>query len=779
MCTEEGIAEVKRRLLAADTAITGSTAKPGCVRNKRIVIVGGSHSAFSAAWMCLNKLGLETEVGSLGTSSIMISHRSAVRVFYACKKDAELDNYDNIGHINKLTGQIHPFGGLRGDAKELWRGIKQGREQRVRLLKSAGQSMQAKMYEEASIIIWACGYSTNTVPILCPDGSSVCIKLDRGQVDVDERARLMSEANLEHVTLQGPDGKPVRGDLGGGAEAGLGLGLPGAALGLNSPKRTDRGGSAAGQAAAAPGGGVSTGFVVSRLFGVGLGYGLRATLDTTAEPDGSTGRADGVAVYLKRAATLVLAGVVKNVSSVFGFNDKTGRAVASWEERLELYGESKKSKRKEDRAASEEEKKESSSSSSSSSKSCPPIADVARPRTSASMPPMRSSTSPTRAQEGRPTRFPSIGNGTSSASAASNDKAQEGKQMRRSSLDDEALSAATAGKRSMIAKGRSGVVSRSSSLVSTREAARSAFSASCSTTNSVMSSLAVYEMPPEFQAKLHRQLDPNRVAQAVSRLSMPKSAAAVAKAAEKEGGAKASFVIKAPVREKPSDKPLRSSSAKGSSGSASPDSACDSSASSKSSEQHRSADDKEELSPKTTEDARKMLRMQEKDTSSSKASIPAAPADTSPASSSPPVETLLSTGAPVVPPKSAFSLPGGRSVPKIIAASPIRSPKLLALAQKSSFSPVKIPAEQQQHRTPDAAVALGKSDTDTMLASLSTKRGLFSKGNSAARGTRPSPTSDPRLFKLDDNQPGASDAMGLTVLSSQGKKLVKAWPNKT
>lgn len=67
------------------------------------------------------------------------------------------------------------------------------------------------------------------------------------------------------------------------------------------------------------------GIPVGQLFGCGLGFGLKALFEN-GEPDGSSGRADGVAVYLKRAATLILSRVVGN--KVFG--DDT---VYTWEQR--------------------------------------------------------------------------------------------------------------------------------------------------------------------------------------------------------------------------------------------------------------------------------------------------------------------------------------------------------------------------------------------------------------------------------------------------------------
>lgn len=210
VCTDEGIEEVRRRILKS-MRTTGK---------RKVVIVGGSHSAFSAAWMCLYKLDLsvkedtapipseseyekpaahtdtDTEIdtrscadppksgtsspakllkspsyrspnqepsddvlsdaqvaatspsgpivcktkeidkikqklltkngctsarGVTGQSDILILHRSYIKVFYSTKREADHDLYNDTGVINKSTGQIHPFGGLRGDSKLLWR----------------------------------------------------------------------------------------------------------------------------------------------------------------------------------------------------------------------------------------------------------------------------------------------------------------------------------------------------------------------------------------------------------------------------------------------------------------------------------------------------------------------------------------------------------------------------------------------------------------------------------------------------------------------------------
>jgi hypothetical protein len=60
-----------------------------------------------------------------------------------------------------------------------------------------------------------------------------------------------------------------------------------------------------------------------------IGFGLKVALDN-GEPDGSSGRADGVAVYLKHGATLVLAHVLG--PKVYG-----GSGITSWEGRTGAF----------------------------------------------------------------------------------------------------------------------------------------------------------------------------------------------------------------------------------------------------------------------------------------------------------------------------------------------------------------------------------------------------------------------------------------------------------
>jgi hypothetical protein len=157
------------------------------------------------------------------------------------------------------------------------------------------------------VIVWACGYATNSIPVydtvtptstIAPqEPRLIPLQMSKGQINVDDQARILVEesykfqgspsVNLSTIpdlmTTTTTTNKPTHGSHNN-----------------NHP-------------------------VVENLYGSGLGYGLKATLDN-GEFDGSSGRADGVAVYLKRGATLVLAHVLGN--KVFG-----GMGIKSWEER--------------------------------------------------------------------------------------------------------------------------------------------------------------------------------------------------------------------------------------------------------------------------------------------------------------------------------------------------------------------------------------------------------------------------------------------------------------
>ena len=66
-------------------------------------------------------------------------------------------DYKQLNYSNK-NGFLYSFTGLRGDAKRMYKGIMNGTEKRVRLVKAAKPKDQAKYLEGADLVIWACGY---------------------------------------------------------------------------------------------------------------------------------------------------------------------------------------------------------------------------------------------------------------------------------------------------------------------------------------------------------------------------------------------------------------------------------------------------------------------------------------------------------------------------------------------------------------------------------------------------------------------------------------------
>lgn len=241
LCTVAGVAELRRRMLVMPP------------RRARVVIVGGSHSAFSAAWICLHKLDIPG-ADLPPNSFIYILHRGPIKVFYNCKRDAEKDGYGDYSGTNKM-GQIHPFCGLRGDAKNLYRNIKTGKEARVRLLPMSHLTMVQKLYDDCAVIVWACGYTSNICRVLESNGDPISFCYHGNQIEVNDQAEIM---------CHGSAGFPP---------------IP-----------------------------------VPRLLASGLGFGLKA--NENGNDADSAARADGVAVYLKRSGTLILSHVLG--ARVFG-----------------------------------------------------------------------------------------------------------------------------------------------------------------------------------------------------------------------------------------------------------------------------------------------------------------------------------------------------------------------------------------------------------------------------------------------------------------------------
>jgi hypothetical protein len=184
----------------------------------RVVVVGGSHSAFSAAWLLLHRVGAD-----FGLGDIVIMHRRTPRIFYPSVVAAHADGYTDFGasDLCPLTGRVYRLGGLRWHARDLLRQIWQlgeaPAERRVRLV--ALDESAVALLDDAAVIIPAFGYRPVTVPIRDANGRLIEL-LGSGPGPhplVDDQCRVLSAS-----------GDPVPGLLGIGLASGF---MPSGALG--------------------------------------------------------------------------------------------------------------------------------------------------------------------------------------------------------------------------------------------------------------------------------------------------------------------------------------------------------------------------------------------------------------------------------------------------------------------------------------------------------------------------------------------------------------------
>lgn len=100
-------------------------------------------------------------------TDIKILYREDIKVFYKRVQDAENDGYTNYqkSDFANSNGYLYSFTGLRGDAKELYKAVVSGEEKRVQFVKALTVEDQRPYINEADLVIWACGYQTNFLPI--------------------------------------------------------------------------------------------------------------------------------------------------------------------------------------------------------------------------------------------------------------------------------------------------------------------------------------------------------------------------------------------------------------------------------------------------------------------------------------------------------------------------------------------------------------------------------------------------------------------------------------
>lgn len=180
LLTPAGLAEVGR-VLATDG-------------HRRIIILGGSHSAYSAAW-ALTRL---TDASRLAPAQILILARRRSPVFYPDQEAAEADGYAvTPGDICPRTNRVHRLGGLRGDGRELWRQIagRPGAAPETRVALQMLDTLPAErlkaMLEDAAVVIPAFGYGAGSLPVFDHRGRRLALQAEHGLAAVDGQGRIL------------------------------------------------------------------------------------------------------------------------------------------------------------------------------------------------------------------------------------------------------------------------------------------------------------------------------------------------------------------------------------------------------------------------------------------------------------------------------------------------------------------------------------------------------------------------------------------------------------
>ena len=97
---------------------------------------------------------------------IKIIYKNDIKINYKSSEEAQMDGFTNFNKdVINSKGNIYPFTGLRGDAKELWRKVKVLRtEKRIEFVQANSYPLQKQAIKTSNIIIWAWGYESLQLP---------------------------------------------------------------------------------------------------------------------------------------------------------------------------------------------------------------------------------------------------------------------------------------------------------------------------------------------------------------------------------------------------------------------------------------------------------------------------------------------------------------------------------------------------------------------------------------------------------------------------------------
>jgi hypothetical protein len=202
------LARWRAKIVSSDAMLAdGGAEKAGRLlargnRRVRAVIAGSSHSAYSAAWLLLDRIA-DLDFGPQG---LQILHRGQPRVMYPSREEARADSYPfSDADVCRATGRVHRVGGLRGDGRELWRrihgkpGTRPDRRVIARSVTDLSRADLAGLLDDADLIIPALGYRLRTVPVIDPYGRRIPLAHNGPSVAADSRLLAADGESIPHV----------------------------------------------------------------------------------------------------------------------------------------------------------------------------------------------------------------------------------------------------------------------------------------------------------------------------------------------------------------------------------------------------------------------------------------------------------------------------------------------------------------------------------------------------------------------------------------------------
>jgi hypothetical protein len=188
-----------RRVMPSDRALSSDGLREAdhilaAAGRRRILILGGSHSAYAVA----DALLALPAADRLAAGQIAILQRRKPRVFYPDRKAAVDDLCEvNAGDICPRTRKVNRMGGLRGYGRELWRQIArrpgtlpEARVVAIPVHQFSATELRAEI-ERAAFVVPCFGYCSAMVPVFDVHGEQQSLNAEVGGVAVDEDSRLL------------------------------------------------------------------------------------------------------------------------------------------------------------------------------------------------------------------------------------------------------------------------------------------------------------------------------------------------------------------------------------------------------------------------------------------------------------------------------------------------------------------------------------------------------------------------------------------------------------